>query len=607
MSTPFAANSAADPSSTIHQGLSKPEDQNNNQQASVSSNASKQFSFGQNTAQGFSGFGSANAAAKPNIFAQNQIVSEGKKLFGATATGAPKESSAPASLNLGSSSGTSSLSAFAKPAGTAAEPAKSGFTFNLSNEKKGAFEKPIFDLNSRSFKPAAQVSSTSTTPANTVTDKKDEPAKSGFAFGGSEKTAEPAKPAFAFGGSEKTAEPAKPAFAFGGSEKTAEPAKPAFAFGGSEKTAEPAKPAFAFGGSEKTAEPAKPAFAFGGSEKTAEPAKPAFAFGGSEKTAEPAKPAKPAFAFGGPEKTAEPAKPAFAFGGSEKTAEPAKPAFAFGGSEKTAEPAKPAFAFDGSEKKKETLTPAKQSGFQFGAKTAEKVEENNKPAGNNSGAPPAKTETVTTTNPASVVQLPTQAPEINLDNKTLDDLVSKWARSLDTSYSHFDAYLGKVNEWDRVLVDGGEKISKLYSDALMAEQTQNRIEQSLQYIERQQTDLEVFLNNFEQKTEKLLSDISPSAPSSSNTTGSNDEKRKQAHQTALQLDDNLNSLSANLASLTEEINEVSENFTKNSQDSYNNKEEGVQIIKLLNSHLDALNALSTSSDSLEQKLKTLGK
>lgn len=203
--------------------------------------------------------------------------------------------------------------------------------------------------------------------------------------------------------------------------------------------------------------------------------------------------------------------------------------------------------------------------------------------------------------------MPTQAPEINLDNKTLDDLVSKWARSLDTSYSHFDAYLGKVNEWDRVLVDGGEKISKLYSDALMAEQTQNRIEQSLQYIERQQTDLEVFLNNFEQKTEKLLSDISPSAPSSSNTTGSNDEKRKQAHQTALQLDDNLNSLSANLASLTEEINEVSENFTKNSQDSYNNKEEGVQIIKLLNSHLDALNALSTSSDSLEQKLKTLGK
>ena len=154
-----------------------------------------------------------------------------------------------------------------------------------------------------------------------------------------------------------------------------------------------------------------------------------------------------------------------------------------------------------------------------------------------------------------------------------------------------------------MLVKGGEQINKLYSDTLVAEQTQNRIDQSLSYIERQQDELEIFLENYERKTESLLVDVLSSNGVTAGNT--NDQKRQQAFKTAEKLDDNLKSLSMNLSSLINEINEVSNTFNKTSNMDIGDQGENSQLVKLLNAHLDALKVLDNNSSILEQKIKNI--
>lgn len=163
-----------------------------------------------------------------------------------------------------------------------------------------------------------------------------------------------------------------------------------------------------------------------------------------------------------------------------------------------------------------------------------------------------------------------------------------------------------MNEWDRVLVDGGDKISQLYADTVAAEQTQNKIDQALLYIERQQDELENFLDNYENKANNLLSDVLSSGTKDASVI-TNDQKREQAYRTAELLDDNLSSLGSNLSSLITEINDVSDSFNKTNGLSADSGKKGDdssldQIVKLLNTHLDSLKWVEKNADDLKAKI-----
>ena len=436
------------------------------------------------------------------------------------------------------------------------------------------------------------------------------PKTGGFSFG---KPAEAPKPSgFSFGKPAENAEaPKAGGFSFGKpAEAPKEAPKPSgFSFGKpAESTEAPKAGGFSFGKpAENTEAPKAGGFSFGKpAENTEAPKTGGFSFG---KPAEAPKEApKPSgFSFGKPAENAEaPKAGGFSFGKpAENTEAPKTGGLSFG---------KPA------EAPKEAPKPG---GFSFG-KPAEKKDEpatEAKPAeaGNLFSKPPASTSgTQTDTKPTNVA---VSAPSL-LRGKSMEDIVKMWQGELDASIKEFSQQAGEVAAYDRVLLKGGDEISRLVAQIAQAEERQSGIDQTLDYVEQQQTELNALLDTYESQRSELLQ---ASGAHGRMDMGVADVEREKAYALAENLNTQLDDMSRNLVSMIDEVNQMSAPTTNGrravrdatdassealgslqvSRDVPGYEDPITQISAILNAHFSSLKWIDEHTSSLRDRLEAL--
>ena len=417
--------------------------------------------------------------------------------------------------------------------------------------------------------------------------------------------------AFSFGKPAENAEaPKTGGFSFGKPAENTEAPKPSgFSFGKPAENAEAPKPSgFSFGKpAENTEAPKAGGFSFGKpAENTEAPKTGGFSFG---KPAEAPKEApKPSgFSFGKPaESTEAPKSGGFSFGKpAESTEAPKTGGLSFG---------KPA------EAPKEAPKPG---GFSFG-KPAEKKDEPTseaKPAeaGNLFSKPPASTSgTQTDTKPTNVA---VSAPSL-LRGKSMEDIVKMWQGELDASIKEFSQQAGEVAAYDRVLLKGGDEISRLVAQIAQAEERQSGIDQTLDYVEQQQTELNALLDTYESQRSELLQ---ASGAHGRMDMGVADVEREKAYALAENLNTQLDDMSRNLVSMIDEVNQMSAPTTNGrravrdatdassealgslqvSRDVPGYEDPIMQISAILNAHFSSLKWIDEHTSSLRDRLEAL--
>lgn len=306
---------------------------------------------------------------------------------------------------------------------------------------------------------------------------------------------------------------------------------------------------------------------------------------------------------------------------AKKPEEAAKPAFSFGTTASTkpadssAKPAdgtaKPLF---GAAKSADTATKPTEdkpaAAPLFGAKPAESNTTTTsastplfgtKPAAAGATSTPATTEKKEEAKPAVVATPakhlksaePTQEETAAyLKNRSIGDIISKWTSVLGNLTKEFQTQASDINSWDKVLMENGDRITQMYTEVVVAERKQTSIDQTLDYINRQQDDVEALLDNYEAQAAEFLSDLA--GPDGLQPV---DQEREKSYRLAEDLNEKLEGMSGNLTNVIKEMNTVqSELANANPDDAL------TQIVKVLNSHLSSLQWIDSHTTELQEKL-----
>jgi nuclear pore complex protein Nup62 len=169
---------------------------------------------------------------------------------------------------------------------------------------------------------------------------------------------------------------------------------------------------------------------------------------------------------------------------------------------------------------------------------------------------------------------PSQLPR--LKNKTMDEIITRWATDLSKYQKEFKDQAAKVTEWDRLLVQNGEKIQKLYLGTYEAERASAEIERQLSAVESQQDELTSWLDRYEAEVDDLYA----KRIGESDHVAGPDQERERTYKLAEKLTDRLDEMGKDLGKMIKEINDMSGALSKG------NKPDDPVGLSLFFSHTD---------------------
>lgn len=123
-------------------------------------------------------------------------------------------------------------------------------------------------------------------------------------------------------------------------------------------------------------------------------------------------------------------------------------------------------------------------------------------------APSATPNTANTANTANLgasITGPAPPAQSRLKNKSMDEIITRWASDLAKYQKEFQRQAEQVASWDRMLVENSDKIQKLYGSTLEAERATTEVERQLTAVENDQEELAVWLDHYEKEVNQMMS------------------------------------------------------------------------------------------------------
>lgn len=145
-----------------------------------------------------------------------------------------------------------------------------------------------------------------------------------------------------------------------------------------------------------------------------------------------------------------------------------------------------------------------------------------------------------------------------MKNRTMDEIIGRWASDLSKYQKDFQEQATKVASWDRLLVENGDKIQKLYVSTFEAERATSEVEKQLTAVENMQGELEGWLDRYEKDVDELFN---RNLGSSDNLQGP-DQERERMYKLAEKLAGRLDDMGKDLTSMIQEINTASSSLSK---------------------------------------------
>lgn len=200
------------------------------------------------------------------------------------------------------------------------------------------------------------------------------------------------------------------------------------------------------------------------------------------------------------------------------------------------------------------------------------------------GAPPTTNQASLTTNTLTTPSQPAiSQPGLNFCS--LEENINKWTNLLEEQEKVFINQATQVNAWDSILLKNGQKIVELNKAVEKVKADQKAMEQELEFISAQHTELEESIIPLELELSKMPQQV--------------DVERSQTYLMAETLDSQLKQMSEDLKEVIEHLNEA--NKFSDPTDPM------VQIGKILNAHFTSLQWIEDKTSVIGNRLDDINK